>query len=68
MGNLREVITVVVLGALILGVILGAGCTGLMKEDETPVATNDGLVPEGGIPAIDTVVPVRTETATFALG
>jgi len=68
MWNLRKVITLAVLGALILGAIFASSLVGCQKEDEKMGVTNDGLVPNGGIPAIDASAPVKTETATFALG
>ena len=68
MGNLRKVTIVVVLGVLILGVVLSLSLVGCKKGDDTMGVTNGGLVPKGGIPAIDASAPVRTETATFALG
>jgi len=68
MGNLRKVIIIAASGALILGALWGTGIVGDKKENETMGVTNNGLVPGGGIPAIDALAPVRTETATFALG
>jgi hypothetical protein len=68
MGNLRKVIIVVVLGVFILGAVLNFSLVDCKKEDETMGVTNGGLVPRGGIPAIDASAPVRTETATLALG
>ena len=68
MRNLRKVTIVVVLGVFILGAVLSSGLVGCKKKDETTGVTNGGLVPKGDIPAIDASAPVRTETATFALG
>ena len=68
MGNLRKATTVVILGVFILGAIFSSSLVGCNKEDEAMGAKNDGLVPKGDIPAIDASAPVRTETATFALG
>ena len=68
MGNLRKAIIVVVLGVFVLGAVLSSSLVGCKKEDETMGVTNGGLVLKGGIPAIDASTPVRTETATFALG
>ena len=68
MGNLRKVITLAVLGALILGVGLSSSLAGCKKEDEKMDVTKDELVRNVGVPAIDASVPWRTETATFALG
>ena len=68
MGNLRKVTIIAILGMFILGVVFSSSFVGCKKEDETMGVTNGGLVPKGGIPAIDASAPVRTETATFALG
>ena len=68
MGNLRKVTIVVVLGVFILGAVLSSSLVGCKMEDEIMGVTNGGLVPNAGIPAIDASAPVRTETATFALG
>jgi len=68
MGNLRKVTIVGVLGVLILGVVLSSSFVGCKKENKTMDVTKDGLVPNVGKPAIDASVPMRTETATFALG
>ena len=68
MGNLRKATIVAVLGVFILGAVLTSSLAGCQKEGETMGVTNGGLVPKGGIPAIDASAPVRTETATFALG
>ena len=68
MGNLRKATAVVVLGMLILGVVFSSSLVGCNKEDEAMGAKNDGLVPKRDIPAIDMSAPLRTETATFALG
>jgi hypothetical protein len=68
MGNPKKATIVVVLGVLILGAVFISSLVGCNKEDETMGVTNDGLVPNEGIPAIDASAPVKTETATFALG
>ena len=68
MGNLRKVTIVAVLGVFILGAVFSSSLIGCKKEDETMGVTNGGLVLRGGIPAIDASAPLRTETATFALG
>jgi hypothetical protein len=62
MGNLRKVTIIVVLGAFILGAVLSSSLAGCGKEDETMGVRKEG------IPAIDASAPLRTETATFALG
>ena len=68
MGNLRKVTMIAVLGMFILGVVFSSGLVGCKKEDKTMGVTNDGLIPNTVIPAIDGRAPNRTETATFALG
>ena len=68
MGNLRKVTIVVVLGVFILGAVLSSNFVGCKKEDKTMGLTDDGRVSEITIPAIDDAEPMRTETATFALG
>jgi len=68
MGKLSKVTIVAVLGVFILGSFLSSGLVGCNEEDETMGIEDGGLVPDGGIPAIDTSAPVNTETATFALG
>lgn len=68
MGNLRKVTIVVALGAFVLVAVWGISLLGSEKEDETMGLTNDGIVPDVGIPAIDAAAPASAETATFALG
>ncbi|MFC1990049.1 hypothetical protein ACFLVW_05780 [Chloroflexota bacterium] len=68
MENLRKITIVVVLGVFILGAVLSSSLVGCKKEDRKMSVTNYGLVTSRSIPAIDASVPVRTETATFALG
>ena len=68
MGNLRKVTIVAVLGVFILGAALSTSLVGCKKGDDIMGVTNGGLVLRGGIPAIDASAPLRTETATFALG
>ena len=68
MRNLRKVITIMVLGALIPATVLSSSLASYKKQDWKMDVTKDGLVPNVGIPAIDASLPLRTETATFALG
>ena len=68
MGNLKKTTVITVLGVFILGAVFSASLVGCNKEYEAMGTKNDGLVPKGDIPAIDVSTPVRTETATFALG
>jgi len=68
MWSLRKLTTLAVLSALILGTIFSSSLAGCKKEDKAVSVTNDGPVPNEGIPAIDASAPVGIETATFALG
>jgi hypothetical protein len=68
MRNLRKVTVVAVLGVFILGAVFSSSLVGCKKEDKTMGPTNDGRVSDIAIPAIDAAEPMRTETATFALG
>ena len=68
MGNLRKATMVAVLCVFILGAVFSSSLVGCKKEGETMSPANGGLNPNGDIPAIDASAPVRTETATFALG
>ncbi len=68
MQNLRKVTIVAVLGMLILGAVFSSSLTGCKKEDKTMGLTDDVRVSDITIPAIDAAEPMRTETATFALG
>jgi len=52
---------------LALAALLGAIWIGLRKE-QNPMDIPTEAVATAAIPAIDAVVPVHTETATFALG
>jgi hypothetical protein len=68
MGNLKKVTIVAVLGVFILGAFLSSSLIGCNKKDKTMGVGNNRIVPDIGIPAIDASAPVKTETATFALG
>ena len=68
MRNVSKKTIAVTLGAIILGAVLVAGLLGSAKEDKTMDLTNNGLVTNTVMPAIDVAVPKITETATFALG
>ena len=50
-----------------MAALLGAIWIGLRKE-QNPMDIPTEAVATAAIPAIDAVVPVHTETATFALG
>ena len=49
--------------ALLAGIVLGC-----LRETTTVDVPEDGIIPGGSIPPIDTSAPAQTETATFALG
>ena len=68
MGNLRKVTIISVLSMLILGVFFNLSLTGCKEEDKRMDSVNDEHITSTVIPAIDTRVLDRTETATFALG
>ena len=68
MQNLRKVTIVAVLGMLILGTVFSSSLAGCKKEDKTMGLTDNGRASDITIPAIDAAEPMRTETATFALG
>ena len=68
MGYLRKVTIVAVLSVFILGAVFSSSLVGCKKEGGKMDLANGGVVPSRGIPAIDASAPVRTETATFALG
>jgi hypothetical protein len=59
---------VVVIGACFMGLVLGAILLGSKKEGEAMAVAKPSPVPNVTIPPVDTSVPARTETATFALG
>ena len=68
MGNLRKVTIISVISMFILGVVFSSSLVGCKKEDKTMGLTDDGRVSDITIPAIDAAEPMRTKTATFALG
>jgi hypothetical protein len=68
MGNLRKATILSVLCMFIIGAVFSSSLIGCKKEDKTMGSANDELIAKVGIPAIDASAPVRTETATFALG
>ena len=68
MENLRRVTIISVLSTLILGIVFSLSLVGCKEEDKRMDSVNDELIPSTVIPEIDTRVPDRTETATFALG
>ena len=68
MGNLRKITIISVLSMFIIGAVFSSSLVGCKTEDKTMDPANDGFIPNTIIPAIDASAPVRTETATFALG
>jgi hypothetical protein len=59
---------VAVVGACVVGLVLGAIYLGSMKERKTMTLTKTSAVPKAAIPPIGASVPTKTETATFGLG
>jgi len=64
------ILRMVVIGACVVGLVLGAIYLSSTKERKTVTLTktNTSSDPKAVIPAIDASVPTKTETATFALG
>ena len=58
----------VLLGAILIGVILAGILPGCAKENTMVNFAEDDVIPNPSIPPIDAAAPVKTETATFALG
>ena len=58
---------IVVVGACIVGFVLGAIYLGSTKERKTMSVTKTSSV-KAEIPPIDAFAPTKTERATFALG
>jgi hypothetical protein len=63
-----SILRVVVVGAGVVGLVLGAIYLGSTKERKAMTLTKASSVREAAIPPIDVSVPTKTETATFALG
>jgi hypothetical protein len=59
---------IVVAGACVVGLVLGAIYLGSTKERKTMTPTKTSSIPNATIPPIDPSAPTKTETATFALG
>ena len=59
-----------VIGACVVGLVLGAIYLSSTKERKTVTLTKTKTSsdPKAAIPPIDASVPTKTETATFALG
>ena len=68
MGNVSRVAIVALMGVFILVAVFNSNLGECKKGDKTMAVINDGRIPQVVIPAIDSSVPVVTETATFALG
>jgi hypothetical protein len=58
----------VVAGACLVGLGLGAVYLGSRNERKTMTLTPTSSVHKAAIPPIDASAPTKTETATFALG
>jgi hypothetical protein len=59
---------IVVVGACVVGLVLGAIYLGSMKERKTMTLTKTNAVPKAAIRPVGASVPTKTETATFGLG
>jgi hypothetical protein len=62
------ILRIAVVGACVVGLVLGAIYLSSMKESKTMTLTKTSSDPKAAIPPIDASVPTKTETATFALG
>jgi hypothetical protein len=64
------ILRIAVIGACVVGLVLGAIYLSSTKERKTVnlTETKTSSDPKAAIPAIDASVPTQTETATFALG
>ena len=68
MVSLTRAARVALTGLFVLGAIAAAIIACSTKGDKEMGLTDDEIVVNTAIPAIDMVTPERTETATFALG
>lgn len=59
---------VALVGACVVGLVLGAIYLGSTKERKTMTLTKMSAVPRAAIPSLDASAPAKTETATFGLG
>jgi hypothetical protein len=59
---------IVVVGASVVGLVLGAIYLGSAKERKAMTLTKASSVRKAVIPPIDASVPAKMETATFGLG
>jgi len=62
------VLRIIVVGACVVGLVLGAIYLGSTKEREKMTVAKTGLAPKAAISPIDASEPTKTERATFALG
>jgi hypothetical protein len=62
------ILRIIVVGACVVGLVLGAIYLGSMEEREKMTVAKTGLAPKAAISPIDGSEPTKTETATFALG
>jgi len=58
----------VLLGIGLLALAIGAVVIGSRKEDKEMLVERQEMVGEVAIPPLDAAAPVKTETATFAMG
>jgi hypothetical protein len=63
----NKVIGIILLGIMITVIFAGAN-SGCGKENSVMNSENNISTTSRAIPPIDTAAPVKTETATFALG
>jgi hypothetical protein len=68
MWKLKTITIIAVLGVLTIGAAFSLSLTGCNREDNQVNPKNDTRLSEAAIPAIDAAAPIKTETATFALG
>ncbi len=68
MAGLNRATRPVAVGALLTAAFLAVVLSGCSSQRARVHIPEDGLIPGGSIPPIDTSAPAHTETATFALG
>ncbi|MFC1913782.1 hypothetical protein ACFLXF_00695 [Chloroflexota bacterium] len=68
MSGIGRIAMILAIIAILAGVALAASFFGTMGENKTVDTTKDNMATAAAIPLIDTLTPVRIETATFALG
>jgi hypothetical protein len=68
MSSTVRIVMILAIIAILGGVAVAANLFGTTRENETIKTTKDGKATAAAMPLIDTMVPARIETATFALG